>query len=382
MKIALFSDTYKPDINGVASSVEALNIALTRAGHTVVVVCSGTQDEVDFTDNILRLPGKQLKSLYGYTLTSPWHHKATKILREYDPDVIHVHTEFGCGIYGKRVARMLNKPLVLTYHTFYEDYTHYANPADIHFVENLERAAVRKLSSFWCNKCDHIIVPTEKTRDRLRDYGVTSDMTIIPTSVDLEGFLNCNTTVGDFFNEDVYKLIFVGRLAEEKRVAEIIRAVRKVNDSEVRCGLIIVGDGPDSHKLKMIARSNKLDDLVKFTGKIPHDEVAAFYRKADCFISASLSETQGMTFIEAMACGIPVLACDEVALKNVLVDGENGYYFHSSQQLAEKISLLIAMDDQQKAAVRENCLNKASEYSLESFASKASEVYRRVLNHD
>ena len=147
MRIGLFADTYLPDVNGVVSSIETLRLALVKAGHEVYVVCpeAGIREPV-MEDHTLRLPGLQLRFLYGYTLASPFHRNLLPLIESWKLDVIHVHTEFGVGQFARQVAKKLDLPIVYTYHTFYEDYTHYVNLLNSSMIDSAAKKAIRKIS--------------------------------------------------------------------------------------------------------------------------------------------------------------------------------------------------------------------------------------------
>lgn len=376
MKIGLFTDTYLPDVNGVCSSIETLRLALTAHGHEVWVVCpDSTVKGVKMDGHVLRIHGARLSFLYGYTLAGTWNRQAFERIRKWHLDIIHVHTEFGIGLFARAVSRKLNIPIVSTYHTFYEDYTHYVNLLHSSAIEKLARRAVRKLSVYYTGNVRRVIVPTVKTKERLADYGVKTEMTIIPTGLDLEAFRQGDPEIIGAFGEGVFTIIYVGRLAEEKSVDMIVDAMEMLKGEQY--GLLIAGDGPDYDKLRRYVTGKHLDDAVHFAGRIPHDHISGYYRHGDVFVSASLSETQGMTFIEAMACGIPVLARDRVALEGVLHDGENGYYFNDAEDLADKIRLLRSHPD--IASMKQRSEQIASQYSLDSFAAMAEQVYREVI---
>ena len=174
MRIGLFTDAYLPDINGVVSSVATLKGALEEQGHTVYVISNHKGSNIEMKDNILRLGGLELKKFYGYKMSSPIQIRAEKIVREMNLDVIHVQTEAGVGIFARQMARQLHIPLVYTYHTMYEDYTHYVNPLDFETVERMGRLAIRSLSKILGNHAQAVIAPSEKTKQALLQYGVTT----------------------------------------------------------------------------------------------------------------------------------------------------------------------------------------------------------------
>ncbi|MBQ1522819.1 MAG: RecX family transcriptional regulator [Erysipelotrichaceae bacterium] len=380
MRIGLFSDTYLPDVNGVVTSVDTLRLALEKLGNDVYVICPSNQiRQVTWDNRILRIPGIKVKQIYGYTIASANHRKAEKMLQELDLEMIHVHTEFGIGQFGRKFARKYHIPVVATYHTFYEDYTHYVNPLNIKAFEKLGRLSIRKLSEKWCDGVNGLIVPTLKTKKALEGYGVYNKMFVVPTGLDLERFQR-NYDNEPLFAENSFVLVFVGRIAEEKSVDFLLDAMELLKRKHRNVSLAIIGGGPDLEKIRKQAEKNDLIDMVKFTGKIEHSQVASYYSRADRFVSASLTETQGLTFIEAMAAGLPVLARDKVALNNVLIDGYNGYYFRTVTDLVEKTEMLMDMNENEWEEMREASKTKADEYSLENFGKAVMKVYQEITD--
>ena len=162
MRIGIFTDTYTPDINGVVSSVVTLQKGLEAAGHEVYIV-TGQKNSLHAhrEGNVIRMPGLELKKLYGYTLSTPYHFEVKKEVEDLHLDVIHVQQEFSVGIFGRILGHSLHIPVVYTYHTMYEDYTHYVNFFDLESVEKISKKAVHSLSRYLCNSVSGIIAPSE-----------------------------------------------------------------------------------------------------------------------------------------------------------------------------------------------------------------------------
>ena len=189
MRIGIFTDTYLPDVNGVVTSVVTLKKALEKHGHEVFVVTNHDDMlKTTFEDNVLRLPGLKLDFLYGYKLTNPIQIAAAKPIKAWNLDIIHVHQEFGVGIFGRSVARAFEIPLVSTYHTTYEDYTHYVNFFKSETIDTISKKAVEGLSKAFTRKSDIVIAPSKKTKEMLEGYGVKNRIDVIPTGLDLERF--------------------------------------------------------------------------------------------------------------------------------------------------------------------------------------------------
>ena len=163
MRIALFTDTYPPQINGVAASTSILRNELEKHGHDVVVVTTykgSGKHKWDDDHKVLRLAGVQLKFLYGYVMTSPFHVSALEEIRKLNLDVIHAQTEFGVGLFARICAKQLQIPLVSTYHTTYEDYTHYVNFINSRKVDEIAKVGVAKLSRLYGDSSIEVIAPS------------------------------------------------------------------------------------------------------------------------------------------------------------------------------------------------------------------------------
>lgn len=385
MRIGLFSDTYLPDINGVVSSTHTLKKALEKLGHTVYVITNHKGVTITQEGNVLRLPGVELKGLYGYKMSSPVNANATDRIRQMNLDVIHLQTNFGVGLYGQMLARNLNIPVVDTYHTMYEDYTHYINPMGLSGFERVSKDAIRKASRAVCNRVEAVIAPSEKTLETLRDYGVQAPIFVVPTGIDLEAF-EVNGTETERLEKirasvstdpEARILLYLGRLAKEKDLEMPIEAIASSPDT--RLHLAIVGSGPDEDYYKNYAKQFPGSDRIHFLGVADPNDVPDFYKAFDAYVSASLSETQGMTYLESMATGTMVFGRRDEVLENLLVEGKTGYYFDNKEELLEKIEQFYALDETAKEENAKLCRQKIEPYTTQSFADKVLQVYEKAI---
>lgn len=387
MNIALFSDTYLPDINGVATSTNILKNELKKHGHQVLVVTTVLpygSDYVDEDDYVLRLPGIDLKKLYGYRVSNVYSFKGMRELKDFSPDIIHIQTEFGIGIFGKIAGEILNVPVCYTYHTMWTDYSHYIAPSHMKNADNVAKKIIEKISKIYGDTCSELIVPSQKTADALRTYGISNSIHVVATGLQLEHFSrnNMNHAIMNKINsqyhlEDRFVVTFLGRIAPEKSVDLLIEAMQDVSQRNPKVCLMIVGGGPQLDELKELTRSFNLEHCVFFTGPKESSLVPSYYHVSDLFVSASITETQGLTFIEAMASGIPVLARYDKNLEGVIIDGENGYFFADKDDLVEKILSLAETD---LTLLSENAVNDAMQYSSENFYKKIMDVYQKALS--
>lgn len=386
MRIGLFSDTYTPDINGVVSSIVTLQKELEKRGHEVYVITNHkalltTQRE----GNVLRLPGLELKWLYGYKLSTPYHFSARDEIRKMNLDVIHVHTEFGVGMFGRTVAKYLNIPVVSTYHTMYEDYTHYINRFDIEEVDILSKKFVTSFSRMISDNVQAVIAPSEKTKETLVNYGVKTPIYIIPTGLELDQFdpeaqdqqrVQALREEYGFSAED-HIITFIGRIAKEKSIEIPIEGFRHIHDPHIK--LMIVGGGPQLEELQELVKRYDLSDKVIFTGAKKREEVPLFYAMADAFVSASLTETQGMTYIEALASHLPVFARPDDVLKDLVVEEESGYLFQTPQEFAAKVEQFLALPAEKQDQMRHRAREMVNRYDGNMFYTKVLSVYYQAI---
>ncbi len=391
LTIAMFSDTYPPDINGVAVAVQTLKKSLESAGHTVYII-TPTEDTkfkgkifVD-EDNVIRIPGIRIKKLYGYRISRPVSLSAYKLLGSLGIDVCHVHTEFSMRFIASAFCKGKKIPLIYTYHTMYEDYTHYVTNG--HF-NSAARRLVRWLVYLYAHGTSALIAPTEKTKEALLSYNIENEIFVIPSGINTEALKRSNFSEkqiaalrSNYGLEDKFVIVYLGRIAEEKNIDLLIRAMPKIKQTIKNAVLLVVGYGPQEERLKAQAESLNLSDCVIFTGKVNHSEIGLYYAMGNVFASASTSETQGLTYIEAMAASLPVIAMKDKCLDGVLFDGVNGYLFENEDDYCEKICKFASLDQKAVESMRNEALNMAKSYSFEQTAEKISSVYKLYLNSD
>lgn len=387
MRIGIFSDTYAPDVNGVVTSVMLLQKTLEDHGHEVFVITNHPKlIDIQYTDHVLRLPGIKLKSLYGYVMTSPIQLRAFRMIRKMKLDLIHVHSDFGVGMFSRFISYRLNLPIVFTYHTEIENYTHYINPLELRSVEKFSRFAVAKLSKQLGDHSTAVIAPSKKTKDMLLRYGVKKDIFVVPTGVDLERFSSASDDekirairreFGILDEECLF--IYVGRIAKEKSIDLVIEGFAKVDFQQAKCKLLVVGDGPQLKELRQQVADLGLDGQVKFAGKKPAGEVPYYYNAAQAFICASKTETQGLTYLEAMASGLPILARPDKVLEGLVREGSTGYYFETAEGLARTIEAFVKLPKEDVVNVKKKIRSTIEKLDREVFYRNIMQVYESAL---
>lgn len=387
MRIGIFTDTYPPFINGVSTSIAMLESALIKLGHEVFIVTVNPDAMSYVLENdgrIIRLPGIPL-NIYDYRLTGIYSIKAVNQIKEWDLDIIHSHTEFGVGTFARIMAKQLDIPIVHTYHTMYEDYIHYVTKG---YFNGPSKKILEYLTKFYCDKTvTELIVPTKKTYDLFKKkYEYDRNVHIVPTGIEVERFYKENVDSNKVdelrkkyrIKNDDFLILFVGRLAEEKNVPFLIKNHQELLKKSKNYKLMIVGLGPDIDKLKKMTLDLGLSNSVIFTGKVPWHEINTYYQLASIFVSASHSETQGLTLLEAMAAGKPVVACDDEAFRDVVVDDLNGYLFKDDFEYVEKIDILREDKKKYNRMAKQARINGEA-HSSKYFAEKVLDVYYTAL---
>ncbi|WP_064580913.1 glycosyltransferase [Streptobacillus moniliformis] len=373
MKIGLFSDTYLPHANGVAVCVYTLKKGLEELGHDVYVITCNDSMKLTMEDKVIKLPSILLKDFYNYSVTGPFHFSGFNEIRKLNLDIIHIHTEFGVSILGRILSKMLGIPLIYTYHTMLEDYVHYINFMNIDILNKPFVKFVEMISKMYCYPSNAVIVPSKKTYDLLMKYSIkNTDIRVLPSGIDLERFKNPNKENIDklrkHFNLEGKKvMMYLGRVAKEKNIEIILETIKNRKDIT----LLVVGEGPE---FKHFKEKYDLENII-FCGKKEYSEVPDYYNLADGFISASTSETQGLTFIEAMSTGRVLFCSDKVVLKDLLFENENGYFFESIEELNEKIDLFYSQDLDKRKLMMNKSIEISEKYDLKLFIKKVEYIY-------
>lgn len=387
MRIGLFTDTYPPYINGVSTSTMMLKKALEKEGHEVFVVTVNPdmmKHVYEEDEHILRMPGIPT-GIYDYRLTEIYSLKALSEIKKWNLDIIHTQTEFGVGTFGRIVAKQYKIPIVHTYHTMYEDYIGYITKG---YFDKASKKLVEYLTKFYCDKTvTELIVPTKKTYELFKEkYKFDRNVHIIPTGIEIDRFYDENIdkkkikTIKDKWNiqKKDFVILYVGRLGFEKSVDFLIESQANIVKKYPNCKLMIVGDGPDLPKFQEQVENLKIGKNVIFTGKVPWEEVPLYYHISNVFSTASRTETQGLTVIEAMAAGRAVVCVDDESFRNVVVDGLDGYLFQDNKQYEQIINNLLKDATKCKSLGKQARISSDT-YSSKYFAQRVADVYRQAL---
>ncbi len=382
MNVGIFTDTYYPEINGVANSVYQLKEELERRGNNVFIFTVSNKDMKEAETNVFRMKSIPFILLKERRVGCQSFHRWFRLIECLHLDVIHTQTEFSVGYIGRKAAGKLDIPLVHTYHTIYEDYTHYLKVPGSAKLKGM----VRSLSRICCNYADEVVVPTQKVRNLLLDYGVKRDIIIQPTGISVSKFQSTKEEVIQEFRkqyqleQEHHILLSVGRLSKEKNVMELLRIVRSIVREDPLVRMLIAGDGPEREELEAYVKENDLGNYIIFTGAVHWSIIENIYALADVFVCASTSETQGLTYSEALAAGKPLLVRHDDCQKDILNEGTNGYSYENEQEFIQYYDLLFHKE--QKSVMARNIEKNTSIVSREEFGQNIEKIYQVLVRDE
>lgn len=383
MRIGIFTDTFYPEINGVANSAYQLKLELEKLGHSVYVFTVTNKNVHEAEHNVFRIQSLPCVLVKERRIAVSLFNRWMKKIDILNLDMIHTQTEFFLGMLGRKASEKYMIPLVHTYHTIYEDYTHYLRVPKRY--SGIAKNMIKNYSRTCCNMADQIIVPTNKTKKLLESYGVYKKINIQPTGINLRKFETFDeesvTTLKNKYNikkEDTV-LSYIGRLSKEKNVSELIQYLLPVLKNNSNIKLLIVGEGPEIETLMNSAKMNDIENSIIFTGPVPWDDIQNYYRVSDIFISASKSETQGLTYLEAMATGRPVLARQDECLDGFLKEGINGFSYSNQEEFLTNLQTMITDDVYIKQGIQAKITAKT--YEISYFAKMILGIYKDTINN-
>ena len=392
MRIGIFTESYPPLVNGVSTSILMLEHALTKLGHEVfiITVSDNKKDYVlENNGHILRLPSVNLANCYDYKMTSVYPIKAVNMIKKMNLDVIHSNVEFTVGIFARVVSEQLSIPLVHTYHTNWEDYTHYITK-NKKILDDICKKLLKYLVVFFEDKTvTELIVPSNKIYNLFKDkYKFTKNIHIIQTGIETSKFYKENFNQKDInslkkklgIKKKDFVVMTVSRLAKEKSVDRIINNHKELVKKYSNMKLLIVGDGPDIDKLKDEAKSLGVSDSVIFTGKVPLSDIPIYYQLGNVFVTASKSETQGLTVVEAISSSLPVVAVKDDSFVNSVIEDFNGFVFIDDEKYINSISKLYEDKDLYNRLSNQSRL-LSEDFSSEYFALKVLKVYETAIEN-
>ena len=382
MKVLITTDMYTASVNGVVTSVRNLMEELEKKGHQVRVLTVSERLKSHKEDNVYYIKSVSLEKVYpNVRMPISYRHRFIRELIEWKPDVIHSQCEFFSYQFASYISKKTGAPIVHTYHALYEQYVTYVLPS-----QRIGEYFIGKLSRMRLKHAEVIVAPTQKVENVLRNYGIQNPIQVIPSGIALEQHkgqmpaeerLSRRKALG--IPEDHTVLLNLGRLGTEKNLNELLELLSMELMHNDKITLLIVGDGPARKELEEMAVHLGIRDHVVFTGMVSPSEVHTCYQLGDIFVSASTSETQGLTYVEAAANGLPLLCRRDPCLDDVLVEGSNGYEYEAESEFCSILDTILQNPEWCKAAGAHS-KEIAATFDKGHFADKIEDVYEKVIS--
>ena len=382
MRIAFFTNCYKPLINGVVTSIVYLKEAYEKKGHQIYIFAPKVEDYIDQEKNIFRYRSINLTNKVKYPIAIPLSFKAKKVITEFNPDLIHIHHPFVLSSVAIMYSKQLGIPKILTIHTQYDQYAYYVAP----LPQKLTQEVIKKIVSNLADKTDCIVTPSESMKALIKNYGMKNRIEVIPNAIKLSTFREKNELeclkISKRFNlkEDEKIILFVGRVATEKSIDKIIKALGIIKKHGIsKTKLLIVGNGPARDELTHLVQALGVEEEVIFCGEVNYEEIRYYYKIADVFTMASASESFGIVTIEALASGLPVLAIKAPGAMDILTDGFDGLLTDDNIEHFAKALEKIIRDPELRERLSKGALKTSAKYSINMISERMLNLYREII---
>jgi len=382
MRIAFFTNCYKPLVNGVVTSIVSLKEAYERKGHDVYIFAPRVKDYIDQKRNVFRYRSVNLTSKVKYPLPIPLSFRVKKVITEFNPDIVHFHHPFLLSFPAIMYGKKLGIPKILTIHTQYEQYAYYVSP----IPERVTQEAIKMIISNLAYKTDCITTPSDSMKKIMENYGIKNRIQVIPNAIHLISFQEDDESkraeIKKKYNlkEDDKIILFVGRVASEKSIDTIIKAleiIKKRDNNKVK--LLIVGNGPAMDELQQLTRTLKVEKDVVFAGTVSNEEIQHYYKMAYLFTITSTSESFGIVIIEALASGIPVLAVRAPGAADILTDDLDGLLVDDDvEKFADALEKIIR-EPELREKLSKGALKTSEKYNIDTISERMLNLYREVI---
>lgn len=383
MKIAIFSDTFPPQANGVANVAYQSAKNLAGVGHKVIIFTVAKKTKTDLNSEnlkIVRLPSLPIFAYPGERLTIPLG-ISLPYLKKFKPDVIHVHTPFSVGLEGALAAKLFKIPLIGTHHTFYDHYLKHIK---------LDYNWMKKFSWKCCvgfyNFCDLVINPSKALTDALKKRGLKIPAEVIRNSIDTDLFQPISNAkekklIKKSFGIEEKSVIYMGRLSYEKSIDKVIKAFTFMLEKNPELKLMIVGDGPEKQKLENLVKELKIKNKVIFTGFLYKNDLNKALQANDVFLSACKNENMPLSVAQAMAAGLPLVVVKENGLAELVKENINGFFCKTDnpEDMAEKTLKLLSNTGLLKK-FGAGSRKIAMEYSNGKITNLLIESYKKIIS--
>ncbi|MGL5972632.1 MAG: glycosyltransferase [Oscillospiraceae bacterium] len=385
MRIAIFVDTYSPYINGVVTHVKVLKEGLEKTGHKVLIVTAKNKIRHHYIENdILFCPSVGFKHLYDYGLASPISRTRIKHLKKFQPDIIHIHQEFGVGLSGVLAAKSLDIPIVYTLHTMYDEYLYYLMPKKL---MPLAKKVMRKYAKFFAKRASSLTGPSRKVDEYFKLCGIDKQVNIVPNPVEIDLFCKNKSIVekGQLLKQnlnitnDKKILVFCGRLGHEKNLILLFDIFKKVVESNSIYHLLILGDSPIKDEFIKYTMDINISENVTFVGQIEHEILPPYYAMSFMYITASMSDTNSISMLEAMSMGLPVLHIEDPLNQGQVEHGVNGYIFKNAEDVIRYLEDFSNKTQEEKDTMVSSTINIVKRLGSDTLAQTLLSIYSKCF---
>jgi 1,2-diacylglycerol 3-alpha-glucosyltransferase len=377
MRIGIFSESYRPLINGVSTSLDLLIAELERAGHTVYVFASGYPRFVDERPGVFRFPSINSFVEPDYVLPVPISPSIMRVIPTLGLDVIHSQSPFILGGVARRISRRYHIPHISTNHTLYTEYAHYLPIVP----PSLTRAYLVPLMRSFYNDCKQVIAPSELAKRRLVDYGVTTPIEVIPTGIPEPPYiLGSREATKDRLGIPAFArvLLYVGRLAPEKNLLMLMDAFSRIVTDVPESYLVVAGSGKSAGALRKRAEQLGTAHRVIFTGFLDRTRLDPIYRTADVFLFPSKTETQGLAVGEALAAGTPCVVVNGGGAPESVHDGTDGFLVDDDADAMSAAAIKLLQNDDLRRKMSETARTNSARLRPDAVAARIMALYERL----
>ena len=382
LKILITTDLFTTETNGVVTSVKNLFDQLTANGHDVRILTISDSFHSHKEGAVYYVRSVPLKAVYpDLRMPASYRSRLIQEIIDWKPDVVHSQCEFFSFQFAARISRITGAPIVHTYHTLYEQYlTSYVVPS-----KRLGEFVAKMFSRNRLRNVKTLVAPTLKVENALQGYGLHAPISVVPSGISLEQHhqrlspeqrRQMRQSLG--IGEDDRVMLNLGRLGGEKNLGELMELFAQARQHNDKLKFLIVGDGPAREDLQRQAQRLGVSEYVIFTGMVDPSQVQNYYQLGDIFVSASTSETQGLTYIEAAANGLPLLCRQDDCLADVLQEGQNGYEYTSAEEFLQAIDMAMH-DTQWREAAARRSQEIAAAFDKKAFGEAIENIYESVL---
>lgn len=385
MRIAIFTDTFLPQVNGVVRSIVTTANVLARHGHSIAIFTVSAEKiskkikakDLDERIQVYPFSSFALPTYKELQVRIPTFVPSLFEVYRFNPDLIHSHTTFGIGWEAVMSANFLNIPLIGTHHGFLAEFLKHVK-LDYRIMKPL----ARRYLSFYYNRCDAVISPSEALVKELMQYKLRRPVHVLSNPVDLKYF-SVNKTKESLrkrFHFSKPTIIHFGRLSYEKSTDLVLKAFAQVLSGGIDGRLIIIGDGPERGKLEALRRKLNIEKSVEFTGILRDSDLTERIAAGDFFVSASTIETQGLVFLEAMALGLPVIGVNAGGVPEYVENGKTGFIVEPGNVKAITEAMKKFIDNPElRASFGQNAKESVKKYDADAIVDKIEGIYKALL---